>query len=287
MTNAGRAARAGPNCSNAEMRAHLRSLTAALWVLATAAALAQSTATSPRLLVFGEQHDQPDQQRQVGEQVRELADRQTLAAVVLEMAEAPHSTRGLPRDAEPADVRAALHWRGWPWEAYAAVVMNAVRAGVPVLGGNLPRADMSSAMSDASLDARVDAATRAALTEAVRSGHCNLLPATQEPGMVRIQIARDRSMAAVVSAALRDAAPGQTVLLLTGAMHASRDHGVPLHLPQAGRDDALALQVVMFGQGHDSLRADQWRPATVTPQEDPCAALRARLSTPPAAAAPR
>lgn len=257
-------------------------------VMATSAGAAPTVTPPPRLLVFGEQHDQPDQQRQVAEQVRELADRQNLAAVVLEMADAPHSTRGLPRDAEPAEVRAALNWRGWPWDAYAAVVMNAVRAGVPVLGGNLPRADMHGAMSDAALDGRVDAGTRDALAEAVRSGHCNLLPATQEPGMVRIQIARDRSMAAVVSAALRDAAPGHTVLLLTGAMHASRDHGVPLHLPGAGREDTLPLQVVMFGQGHGSLRADQWRGATVTPQQDHCAALRARLAaTPPASAASR
>src|SRR5690349_10330275 len=43
--------------------------------------------TAPRVLLYGEQHDQPDQQRQVAQAVRELASRQRLAAVVLEMAE--------------------------------------------------------------------------------------------------------------------------------------------------------------------------------------------------------
>ena len=103
--------------------------------------------------------------------------------------------------------------------------------------------------------------------------------------MVRIQIARDRSMAAVTSAALRDAAPGQTVLLLAGAVHASRDHGVPRHLPDASRDGALPLRVVIFGAPSSQLRADEWRSAAVAPQPDHCAALRARLA--PASAASR
>ncbi len=270
------------------MRARSWILTAALAAMAGASPGAASSA--PRVLVFGEQHDQADQQRQVAEQVRELAAQRQLAAVVLEMADAPHSTRALPPDADAQQVRDALHWRGWPWETYADVVMNAVRAGVPVLGGNLPREGMRQAMADTSLDARVDARTHQALVDAVRSGHCQLLPTAHEPGMVRIQIARDRSMAATVSGALHDAAPGTTVLLLTGAMHASRDHGVPLHLPQTLRDER-SLQVVMFGTPAAGPRADHWRAAAVTPQaQDPCVALRARLAPPtpaPASAASR
>jgi uncharacterized iron-regulated protein len=236
-----------------------------------------------RLLVFGEQHDQSDQQRQVADQVRALAEQQSLAAVVLEMADAPHSTRGLPRDAEPAQVRDALHWRGWPWEAYAAVVMNAVRAGVPVLGGNLPRADMRAAMDDAQLDALVDATTFGRLADAVRNGHCDLLPASQLPGMVRIQLARDRSMAAVVAAAAATAAPRQTVLLLAGAQHAARDRGVPLHLLADKRWSPDAIHVVLFGRAPDALPADERREALLTPQPDYCDQLRQRQAAPGAA----
>ena len=80
-----------------------------------------------------------------------------------------------------------------------AVVMNAVRAGVPVLGGNLPRAEMRAAMAD-SQPGRAHRRRRArVLADAVRSGHCQLLPAAQEPGMVRIQIARDLALARVGS----------------------------------------------------------------------------------------
>ena len=266
------------------MRMHLPStLAAAALALCMGAGAAALPGNGTRLLIFGEQHDQADQQRQVADGVKELAAQGLLAAVVLEMAEAPQSTATLPRDAGEAQVRDALAWKGWPWDSYAGVVMNAVRAGVPVWGGNLPRATMREAMADTTLDARIDAGARSAIAEAVRSGHCNLLPATQEPGMVRIQIARDRAMAGVVQARLREAAPGQLVLLLTGAQHASRDRGVPLHLAL----DAAAMRVVMFEPGDPTLRADERRKAVLTPQPDYCESLRQRLAAPPAASAPR
>jgi uncharacterized iron-regulated protein len=247
---------------------------------------AGAAAGNARVLIFGEQHDQPDQQRQVAEVVQQLAGAGRLAAVVLEMAEAPHSTAALARDADEAQARAALQWQGWPWEPYAQIVMNAVRAGVPVWGGNLPRRDLRGAMADASLDARVDAGAREALTEAVRSGHCQLLPASQEPGMVRMQIARDRSIAQVTAAALQQAPPVQKVLLLTGAQHASLDRGVPVHLQHEAHLPADDLHVVLFGEEGAGLKADEWRIAEYTPQQDHCEALRKQLAVPRPASAP-
>jgi uncharacterized iron-regulated protein len=234
-----------------------------------------------RLLVYGEQHDQPDQQRQVAEVVRQLAARGELAALVIEMADAGRSTRGLPRDSTDAAVREALAWTGWTWDDYAGVVKAAVQSGVPVLGGNQPRAAMREAMRDSSLDVLIDSAARERLADAVRSGHCKLLPESQVPGMVRIQIARDASMARTVSTALDAAPPGQRVLLLTGAQHASRDRGVPLHLPPG-----TSLHVTLFGDGPPGLLADERRPAQRTERPDPCDGLRERLSAPrPASAA--
>jgi uncharacterized iron-regulated protein len=252
--------------------------------LALLCGCAAAVGAAPALLVFGEVHDQPDQQRQVADEVRRLAGAGKLAAVVLEMAEAPHGTAGLPRDATASQAQQALDWRGWPWPPYADVVMNAVRAGVPVLGGNLSRSALRGAMADAALDARVDEAVRGLLGDAVRSGHCGLLPDSRLPGMVRVQIARDDAMARVVAAALRAAPSGSTVLLLTGAQHASHDRGVPRHLAANGVD--LPAWVVMFGEAGTGLVADEWRPAVFTPQEDHCAALRQRMAAPPTASAP-
>ena len=240
-----------------------------------ALALAAVPARSAELLIFGEVHDQPDQQRQVADEVQRLAAGGKLSAVVLEMAEVPRSTTGLARDASEAQAQQALQWRNWPWERYAEVVMNAVRAGVPVIGGNLPREQMRAAMSDASLDALLSPQVRDLLAQEVREGHCGLLPEAQVAGMVRVQIARDRSMATTVIQALRDAGPQQNVLLLAGAQHASRDRGVPLHMVAAG--SPAPVHVVMFGDLSARLVADERRGAKPTPQPDHCKGLHRTL----------
>ena len=245
------------------------------WTAVAALSLGAASCDAAGLSIFGEVHDQPDQQRQVAEEVQRLAAAGRLAAVVLEMAETPLSTAGLPRDATEAQVQQVLKWRGWPWERYAAVLMDAVRADVPVLGGNLPREQMRATMADASLDGALPKAARELLAQEVRDGHCGLLPDAQVPGMVRVQIARDRSMAATALQALRAAGPQQTVLLLAGAQHASRDRGVPLHL--AAADPSLQLQVVMFGELSARLVADEHRAARKTPQDDHCEGLRRTL----------
>lgn len=268
----------------APLAAPLAALLAALLAAAPAADAAPAAAAD--VLIFGELHDQPDQQRQVAAEVQRLASEGRLAAVVLEMAEQPHSTTALGRSATPAEVRSALAWRGWDWEPYADVVMNAVRAGVPVVGGNLPRAQLPAAMADTALDALVPGAVHERLAQAVRAGHCDLLPEAQVPGMVRVQIARDRALAQAVAERARLTQPQQTVLLLTGAQHASRDRGVPLHL--AAADPQLPVRVVMFGDTADGRVADEHRAAEVTPQADHCAELRRSLgTTAPAASAPR
>jgi uncharacterized iron-regulated protein len=248
---------------------------ALLLVLAACATPDRPLPDAP-VLIFGEQHDQPDHQRQVARAVRQLAAQGRLAAVVIEMAEQGRSTAGLPRDADAASVRGALAWSGWEWPVYEGVVMAAVRAGVPVLGGNLPRAKLRETMGDAARGARVDPAVREKLAAAVREGHCGLLPAAQEPGMVRVQIARDETMADTIAGALQ---PGRQVVLLTGAQHASRDRGVPMHL--ARQHGAPRMHVVVFGSTVVGLAADELRPARITPRPDPCEGLAERLRKPP------
>ncbi len=240
-----------------------------------------AAAAAPRLWLYGEQHDQPDQQRQVADAVAQLAAAAGLHAVVLEMAERGRSTAALPPRADEAAVRNALTWSdGWPWAQYGPVVMAAVRAGVPVLGGNLPRAEMRSAMADTALDQRVTDATRAQLTDEVRAGHCGLLPESQMGPMVRIQIGRDLALAETVATALAAAPPGRAVLLLAGAQHVSRDRGVPTHLDA---NLGPTTRIVMFGSPVRGLVADEWRPAAVAERPDACEALKRQLEAASAA----
>jgi uncharacterized iron-regulated protein len=222
--------------------------------------------TALDLVLLGEQHDAPDHQAMHRRVIEVLAARQRLAAVGVEMAEQGASTSGLPRAVDEASVRAALRWQdgAWPWETYRGPIMAAVASGVPVFGTNLPRSQMRAAMADESLDRLLAAPALDAQRQAMRDGHCGLLPESQIGPMARVQIARDRAMARALSAAVT---PGKTVVLLAGAGHVDTELGVPQHPPPSLRVHAAPLPA---------------RP----PQKDYCAEMR-RQMTPAAKPEPR
>ena len=234
-------------------------------------------------LLLGEQHDAPAHQQLQRQTVQWLATRGALAALALEMAEQGRSTAGLPRDASEADVQHALAWRdaGWPWKTYRLVVMAAVRAGVPVLGANLPTARQRDAMRDATLDARLPPAALQEQQQRMRDGHCGLLPESQIGPMTRVQIARDIAMADTVRAARQ---PGRTVLLVAGNGHVHRALGVPLHLPpdlttkvlsaQSGQAQAAIDSEVTDTLPAHTSGADLLWPTPPVPPRDYCAELR-------------
>lgn len=228
------------------------------------------------ILLIGEQHDAPAHQQLQREAVQWLAARQQLAALVMEMAEAGHSTQGLPRDASEAQVQQALGWqdRAWPWAHYGPVAMAAVQAGVPVLGGNLPRAQMREALRDERWDGHLPPQALQQQYQALRDGHCGLLPESQIPGMARIQIARDASMARVAAAAR---APGRVVVLVAGGGHVLRHQGVPTHWP-AGLTSKVALAQSGPAQTAINSEADLVLPTPALPPQDPCADLRRGLA---------
>ena len=225
-------------------------------------------------LLLGEQHDAPEHQRWEADSVRWLAERGRLAALVIEMAEAGTGTDGLPPDANAAQVYAALRWNeaAWPWERYRAVVMAAVAAGVPVRGGNLPRSRMRAAMQDEALDRHLPPAALALQRNAIEEGHCGLLPADRVMPMVRIQLARDASMAQVVQQARQE---GRMVLLAVGWGHVRRDLGVPTWLPA---NFNAKVAIAQAGQARTAIEseANYIHPTPALAPRDHCAELRAR-----------
>lgn len=214
-------------------------------------------------ILLGEQHDAPAHQRLHREVIRLLAERGQLAAVAVEMAERGASTADLKRSADEDLVQSTLRWNeaAWPWRAYGPAVMAAVRAGVPVMGANLPRAAMRDAMANAFLDGQLPGPALKAQQQAIRNGHCQLLPESQIQPMTRIQIARDQAMAATL---VQARVPGKAVVLLAGAGHVDASLGVPQHLPKdfESRSEALA--------GSDA------------PVKDHCEELRKQMSGPTA-----
>lgn len=238
------------------------------------------------VLLLGEQHDAADHQRLQREAVVWLAARNQLAALVLEMAERSHTTAGLPPGTTEAEVRKALGWNdtAWPWKAYGPVVMAAVGAGVPVLGGNLPRGRMRAAMGETAWDQHLPAPTLQRQYTALRDGHCGLLPETQIAPMARIQIARDASMAQTVEEALR---PGQTVVLVAGGGHVLRSLGVPTHWSS---NIVSKVALAQTGQALPAINsdADAMVATPAPPAKDHCAELRKQWAPrAPASSAPQ
>jgi uncharacterized iron-regulated protein len=277
---------------------------AAAWLLCAAAALMTGCASRPQapileqpagnaaaasavadrldallptdLLLLGEQHDAAEHQ-QIQQQVMAiLAARGLLAAVALEMADAGVSTATLQPGASEAQVRRALAWndKAWPWQAYGPAVMTAVRAGVPVLGANLPRERMQASMADSKLDGQLRGPALKAQQQLIRTGHCNLLPEPQVTPMTRIQIARDISLADTLQQAVL---PGKVVVLLAGSGHVDRQLGVPQHLPADLNTKAVRLRAGPGADGDMAQAFDAVWPTPAVPVTDYCAGLKARL----------
>lgn len=231
-------------------------------------------AHQPDVLLLGEQHDAPEHQQWEHATVTQWAEKHKLAAVVLEMADAGRSTQGMPSNATESDVQAALAWndKGWPWQHYGPAVMAAVQAGVPVYGGNLPRAQMREVMQQTTWDSHLPAAGWQRQVDAIRTGHCELLPESQLAPMARIQLAKDASMAQTAASLVT---PGRIVIVLAGRGHVLRTIGIPTWLPAGVRS------VIAIGQAGDAAQADaadrDWVVRTpATPAKDHCADLKAK-----------
>ncbi|MDI1239932.1 MAG: ChaN family lipoprotein [Polaromonas sp.] len=232
------------------------------------------------VILLGEQHDAAEHQDIHRQVIEYLAVRGQLAAVALEMAEAGTSTAALKSNSTQLQVQASLGWnnKSWPWTAYGPAVMAAVKAGVPVLGANLPPAQMRGAMADGLLDQPLPGPALKAQQQLIRIGHCGVLPEDRISPMTRIQIARDIRMARTLQQA---ALPGKTVVLLAGSGHVNRSLGVPQHLPPGLAVKAVQLRAGPAAATPDARQEAESRaafdavwPTPVVPEQDYCASLR-------------
>ena len=231
----------------------------------------------PDVLMLGERHDAPGQMALVADELQRLSAQGRLAALAIEMAPAGTTTAALPRDAAAPAIRKALTWndKAWPWDRYAGPITVAVSAGVPVVGANLPQDQIKTAMEDVSLDAQVSDATRARLAAAIREGHCGLMPENRIEPMVRVQIARDRSMAHTLA---ESTVAGRTAVLLAGSGHTDREQGVLQHLPT----QLTVRSIALVAQGdRPSGHFDTTWATPMARAGDPCAALALQMTDKP------
>ena len=228
------------------------------------------------VLLLGEQHDAAEHQQIHSQVIALLAERGLLAAVALEMADVGATTAGLHPSSTEQQTQSALKWndKGWPWAAYGPVVMTAVRAGVPVLGANLPREQMRPKMADSALDGQLPGPALKAQQQLIRIGHCNLLPESQITPMTRIQIAKDISMANTL---VKSALPGKVVVLLSGSGHTDRLLGVPQHLPSNLKVQAVRLRAGDAAADDKAEAFDAVWQTPALPEKDYCAEFKAQM----------
>lgn len=251
-------------------------------------------ALSARYLLLGELHDNPHVHRLRLDWLHRLLDRTrfVLAMEQFDTTMQPrldearqllvHDSGTEPQRSRRLAQAAGFSFDGWDWPLYEPVVSFALHNELPLIGANLSNADASSVARgragaiDASAPAGWTAADEAAMQAAIRDGHCGLLPESAVNGMMRAQLARDRTMArALCEAARRTRLP---VVLLAGNGHVRTDIGVPRHLAELDRDGP----VVAIGLGEEEEappggRFDRFLSVEPVSRPDPCAALRERF----------
>ncbi len=238
-------------------------------------ALVQALADAPRVLV-GEKHDNPDHHALQLWLIHALQARRKQGSLLLEMLQPEQQARvdALAGQASlPADLPKALDWQeGWDWQLYGPIVREALQSHVPLLAANLSPAEIRQAYRQPAALAGEQSnapAVRAALLEQVRAGHCGLLPEDQLPAMLAVQRQRDRRIAERLLAAPEPA------LLLSGAYHARKDLGVPLHLADLGaKGQSKVLLLAEVGEKVEPGMADYVWYTPATPEQDYCAQLR-------------
>ncbi len=210
------------------------------------AACGTPSGSRAQLLLLGEQHDAPSHPRLHADAIQELIAKRQLGALVLEMANTHARTDTQDRGSTEAQVQAALGWntKAWPWEHYRTAIMAAVRAGVPVAGGNLPQPKLRAAMQAPDYASLFTAQAWQGHLDAIRSGHCDMLPTAQLEPMARAQVARDVEMAdTLLSEARPAAAQGKTIVLLAGSGHLDPLLGVPFQLQRLAPDTSVRIRL--------------------------------------------
>ena len=260
--------------------------------------LAQALAGA-RYRLLGEIHDNPQHHVIRARLIGAIAATGVRPAVVFEQFNLDQDAALLAAQKSGADSdRLAdaghLDRKGWIWPLHKPIIDAALRLGLPLRAGNVPRAmlpaDTSAADKDRSAQwyprlqaARWSEAQAAALRADIVEAHCGKLPETIVPRIVLAQRVRDAAMAQ----ALVDAATSGGAILIAGNGHVRADLGVPIYLHAPGLPDSNASSVslgMVEADADDERASDFPRQIVATnpgfdyiwftppaPREDPCA----------------
>lgn len=244
------------------------------------------------LILIGEKHDNETHHMLEGKLVKALSALPGGTAVVMEMLPPSAQQRlGQAATRRGTELRDAIGWNNdaWPWQAYGPVIESALDAGASLHAGNIERDTMMAIYRNRALPDTKQYDTARAVSDQVRTRildalfeeHCKTMPRDKLQPMLLIQLARDAVMADAMLSARQ--AGNRRSVLISGAYHASRQNGVPVHLEQRAPDAATVIILLVeaaMTADLDALITDYrgdadylwFTPASTS--KDYCAALR-------------
>lgn len=239
---------------------------------------------NPQVLLLGEVHDNVQGHRLRYELLRQRVEAGWRPAIVMEQFDRENQDVLDKAQQRCADAQCVIQVAGgarWDWQLYYPVIQLALTHQLPLVAGNLSRADASrvvrdglrssfdpQSVKDYQLEQPLPEAIRSAQQHEVEAGHCHMLPEMMVGGMVNAQVARDIWMAKIV----RDQRP-RDVVLIAGNGHVRKDIGVGYWLHRV--TPALTVHSVGFIEGSDNGgRYDSVQPLAPQQRDDPCQQLK-------------
>lgn len=265
-------------------------LRAKLPVLLFAAAMSgcavQPALPSAKILLLGEVHDNPLGHQQRFADLQKRVEAGWRPAIVMEQFDRGNQAALTQALASCVDAQCVIHAAGgnrWEWPYYEPVITLALRHRLPLLAGNVSRAEAAMVMkhgfaavlgADTVAAFRLDEPLPVDLFEgqrhAIEIGHCGKLPLGMAQGMVRAQVARDVWMAKM----LQNNASSGGAVLLAGNGHVRKDLGVPRWLVLTTAPSRFQVHAYTEKGGADNATGyDVIHTVAVHPRPDPCLAF--------------
>lgn len=243
------------------------------------------------ILLLGEVHDNPHGHQQRFADLQKRVQAGWRPAIVMEQFDRENQAALTQAQATCGDAQCVIRAAGgkrWEWPYYEPVIDLALRHRLPLVAGNVSRAEAAIAMQQglaAVFNPQTVEAFRlgAPLPEdlfdgqrrAMETGHCGKLPQAMASGMVRAQVVRDVWMAKML---LDNAATGGAVLL-AGNGHVRKDLGVPRWLTATTSSNTQVHGYVEQGEADNAAAYDMTHKIVVHPRPDPCLAFATSPTT--------
>ncbi|NVK42489.1 MAG: ChaN family lipoprotein [Oceanospirillaceae bacterium] len=199
-----------------------------------------------KLILIGEQHDNPEHHAVESLLLEELITPGTHAVLEMLGPELPLDELSVTSSRDELESALRSGTEGWDWDSYGRIYYQILQQGGKLVSGNLGREQIQAIYEggDAQLSQReqesvaaIGSDIRGRIGAEIREQHCNAIAADKLDSMVEIQLARDARMASQLDRYLGI----KPAILLAGSYHARKDLGVPQHLKS---DDSAVILLV-------------------------------------------